>query len=435
MKRFLHAGCLLTLLSALLTAPVFGQEPATVEAVYIVQHGDTLFRIALEHSSSVEQFAALNDISDPSLIYVGQQLRIPTDDTLAPVPVLPHYISPLLVHGADSTLIHIVEKGDTLSQIAADYGLELQTLVARNQIRDASLLHVGNQIVIPGLEPSLIDAPWPTPVTGIQVAPGELLEGLSARFLIQTSLPAQVSGSFLGSDLVFATNDAGLTHLALTGIPRHTQAGLYPLALVVAAGAVQTELQWPLEVKSAIFALESVTLPAEAQDTLDPETERSEFALLQRHTSGYRPGRWFDGLMQLPSPGQMTSRFGTLRSYNQGPYDRTHNGVDFAAATGTPVKAAAGGAVVLASELNVRGKSIIIDHGLGVYSGYWHLSKIDVGVGQFVSAGEAIAEVGNSGRSTGSHLHWQLWVNGTPVDPLQWLRTDFTRTGLEAIQE
>ncbi len=435
MKHFFYAGFLLTLLSVVLTAPVFGQDPATVEAIYIVQRGDTLFRIALEHNSSVEQFAALNDIDNPSFIFVGQQLRIPTDEVLAPLPVLPQYLSPLLIHGEEPALIHIVEKGDTLSQIAADYGLELETLVVRNQIRDASLLHVGNQISIPGLEPSLIDAPWPTPVTGIQVAPGELLQGLSARFLIQTSLPAHVSGSFLGSDLVFATDEAALTHLALTGVPRHTDAGLYPLALFVDVGTVQTELQWPLEVKSVSFALESVTLSAEARDTLDRETERFEIALLQRHTSGYRPGRWYDGLMQLPSPGQMTSRFGTLRSYNQGPYDRTHNGVDIAAATGTPVNAAAGGAVVLASELNVRGKSIIIDHGLGVYSGYWHLSKIDVGVGQFVSAGEAIAEVGNSGRSTGSHLHWQLWVNGTPVDPLQWLRTDFTRTGLDAVQE
>ena len=94
---------------------------------------------------------------------------------------------------------------------------------------------------------------------------------------------------------------------------------------------------------------------------------------------------------------------------------------------GTPVQAAADGLVVLATELNVRGRSIILDHGLGVYTGYWHLSEMHVTVGDFVRAGADIAEVGNSGRSTGAHLHWQLWVNGIAVEPLQWLRSDFTR--------
>ena len=66
-----------------------------------------------------------------------------------------------------------------------------------------------------------------------------------------------------------------------------------------------------------------------------------------------------------------------------------------------------------------------IDHGWGVYTGYWHLSQIDLAVGQRVEAGERIALVGSTGRSTGAHLHWDLWVNGTNVDALQWTEQMF----------
>ena len=121
-----------------------------------------------------------------------------------------------------------------------------------------------------------------------------------------------------------------------------------------------------------------------------------------------------------------------MRSYNLGPYDRVHGGVDFAAPTGTDVRAVAAGLVVLALDLNVRGQSIVLDHGMGVYTGYWHLSEMYVEVGEFVTNGSVIGAMGNTGRSTGPHLHWQLWVNGTVVNPLQWLYSDFT--GLGAIQ-
>ena len=432
MKRFLRAAFLLTLLSVVLAPPVLGQEATTTGPIYIVQSGDTLFKIAFEHNSTVEAFAELNNIENPSLIFVGQQLRIPVDESLATALVLPDFIMPVLQPGAGPSLVHNVAQGDTLSEIAAEYGLPLHALVDTNQITDASLLHVGQQIYIPGLGPHTIDAPWPEPVSLLQLAPGELLQGQSVRIVLQTSFPAQVHGSFLGSELHFPADESQLIHMTLTGIPLNTVPGFHDLRITVDGGTVQTTFQWPLEVKAGIFGRQAVTLPPEALDTLDRETEVAEITLLQHVISGNRPGRWFDGLLLRPSTGRITSSFGTLRSYNQGPYDRTHNGVDFAAATGMPVQAAANGLVVLASELNVRGRSIILDHGLGMYSGYWHLSEMHVTVGDFVRAGDDIAEVGNSGRSTGAHLHWQLWVNGTAVDPLQWLHSDFTRLQDEA---
>ncbi len=427
MKRFNYAALLLTLLSVALALPALGQEATLSGPIYIVQSGDTLFKIAYEHNTTVEAFTELNKINNPALIFVGQQLRIPVDESLALPPALPDFITPLLHPGAGPSLVHSVARGDTLSEIAAEYGLALDDLVVRNQITDASLLHVEQEIHIPGLEPRLIDAPWPEPVSLLQLGPGELLQGQSVRIILQTSHPAQVQGSFLGSDLHFAADENGLSHFALSGIPLYTAPGFYDLGISVDDGAALTAFQWPLEVKAGVFGRQAVTLPPEALDTLDRDMENAEISLLHNAIIGNRPGRWFDGLLLRPSVGRVTSRFGTLRSYNQGPYDRIHNGVDFAAATGMPVQAAADGLVVLATELNVRGRSIILDHGLGVYSGYWHLSEMHVSVGDFVRAGDDIAAVGNSGRSTGAHLHWQLWVNGIAVDPLQWLHADFSR--------
>lgn len=87
--------------------------------------------------------------------------------------------------------------------------------------------------------------------------------------------------------------------------------------------------------------------------------------------------------------------------------------------------AAARGRVVFAAPLPIRGNSVIIDHGLGVLSGYHHLSEIAVAVGQQVNAGDVIGRVGATGLATGPHLHWEVIVRGVTVDPLVWTEREF----------
>ena len=99
--------------------------------------------------------------------------------------------------------------------------------------------------------------------------------------------------------------------------------------------------------------------------------------------------------------------------------------MDFYAGTGVSILAPAAGVVVLTGEQVVRGKFTYIDHGWGVYSGYFHQSEFLVEEGDIVEPGQVIGLVGNTGRSTGAHLHWELWVGGVPVDPLDWVETSY----------
>lgn len=120
---------------------------------------------------------------------------------------------------------------------------------------------------------------------------------------------------------------------------------------------------------------------------------------------------------------EVTANYGARRSYNGGPYLTYHEGVDFSAYGGTPVLAAAAGTVVLAEPLYVRGGAVIIDHGLGIFTGYYHMSAIHAEVGQQVEPGDLLGEVGTTGLSTGNHLHWDLLINGVWVDGVMWRDT------------
>lgn len=135
----------------------------------------------------------------------------------------------------------------------------------------------------------------------------------------------------------------------------------------------------------------------------------------------------WEGPFIHPRPGRVTSPFGQKRVFN-GELRSRHTGLDIHATTGTPVYATNSGRVSLARDLFFTGNTVYLDHGLGLHTAYFHLSAIEViGEGQWVEKGDLIGRVGATGRVTGPHLHWGLYLHGVPLDPLSLLQPGFSR--------
>jgi murein DD-endopeptidase MepM/ murein hydrolase activator NlpD len=181
-------------------------------------------------------------------------------------------------------------------------------------------------------------------------------------------------------------------------------------------------------VRDARYPRETINLPPEVQERLDRNQEeiRRERAQVNAIWAVVSPERLWSGRFIMPAQGRFSSRFGTLRSYNGGPFDSFHEGLDIAAPTGTPIVAPARGRVVLAEpDLLVRGGAVILDHGQGVHTGFWHQSELLVRFGDIVEQGQIIGRIGAKGMVTGPHLHWDVRIGSTNVDPMEWIERDW----------
>lgn len=163
----------------------------------------------------------------------------------------------------------------------------------------------------------------------------------------------------------------------------------------------------------------------EAEQAAKDEANRQEQGSSSSGGGGsYRPSDPVisgSGQLSNPCPGaRISSEFGPRRAPTAGA-STYHRGRDYAAPSGTPIYASADGRVVTASYNSVRGNYVVIDHGNGLQTWYQHASRLYVSAGQKVSRGQNIAAVGTTGVSTGAHLHYEVHVNGTPVDPRKYL--------------
>lgn len=153
-----------------------------------------------------------------------------------------------------------------------------------------------------------------------------------------------------------------------------------------------------------------VTPPPEMADKI--KRDRAEMRAAVTKVS---PRRYWNLPLLRPVPGEVTSLYGLRRVFN-GQSKSPHKGVDFDAATGDPIAAVEDGVVVLVSEQYYGGNTVVVDHGLGVFSAYLHLSAFSVSVGQTINRGETIGLIGSTGRVTGPHLHLSLYVLGESVN-------------------
>jgi murein DD-endopeptidase MepM/ murein hydrolase activator NlpD len=214
------------------------------------------------------------------------------------------------------------------------------------------------------------------------------------------------------------TGQRGLS--VLIGIDLEALPGDLPIRVEASdAGGRSLRESTAVRVEDARFPVQRLTLPRSFVE-LDAVTRarvQREQAALSRVWEAATPDRRWRGAFRIPleAAGPPTG-FGVRRVINGEPR-APHTGVDFAAPAGTLVLAANAGAVALVAEHFFSGRSVILDHGVGLYTMYFHLQETLVREGQRVEPGEAIGRVGSTGRATGSHLHWGARLHGARIDP------------------
>jgi murein DD-endopeptidase MepM/ murein hydrolase activator NlpD len=292
----------------------------------------------------------------------AENVRIDEIDTKLAYLTKPADVFDYVMTGAIEQRYHSVEKGQTLSGIAGIYGLGLSELMAMNPDVVPERLQIGQQLKLERVVP-LLTVQTTEVATYIEEIPFEITyENSSAMF-------------------------KGEQTVRLTGAKGERQV----TAEIVKENGVETGKN-----ELASVTLTSPTAQVVLVGTKDP------------------PPLMGTGAFQYPTRGKLTSRFGMR-------WGRMHKGIDLAASTGTSIRAADGGKVTFAGWSGSLGYLVKIDHGGNRETWYGHCSKLLVRAGDRVYQGQHIANVGNTGNSTGSHLHFEVHINGTPKNPLNYL--------------
>jgi murein DD-endopeptidase MepM/ murein hydrolase activator NlpD len=236
--------------------------------------------------------------------------------------------------------------------------------------------------------------------------------------------PTSVHAEFQGERFLLAPGMQNGTYEGLIGIDLSTKPATYEVK-VIATDASGRGYSSPffLKVGKGVFRTQKLSLPRSMVD-LDAKTlERvnNEANRLKVLFQTFRDEKLWKGAFVRPLEGKLSSTFGLDRIIN-GQRRSPHTGVDLESEAGTPVWASNSGMVVLVDDLFFSGKSVILDHGWGLYSMYFHLSEEQVKEGDRVGRGDVLGRVGSTGRSTGPHLHWAIRMNQVRVDPLSLLK-------------
>ena len=259
---------------------------------------------------------------------------------------------------------------------------------------------------------TVVAAPKPRVILSPKKAgPGDLL------LITVKNAEGSVEGKFAGRRIYF--NPAGKAMKAVVGVDLNSEPGIYPLELSINGTKHTNEVR----ILKKKYPLQRLTLPKD-KVTLSPEDEartdreQKKLAMIWPVESL----RLWNGNFQDPLPGkEITTLFGVRRIINNIPKS-SHTGVDLAAEEGDPVHAPNDGVVVVAEDLFYSGNSLVLDHGQGIYTMFFHLSKMNVRYGQAVRKGDVTGLVGATGRVTGACLHWGTRVQGARVDPLELIR-------------
>ena len=258
----------------------------------------------------------------------------------------------------------------------------------------------------------------------IWIEPREVRQG--SAFIIAIDAPGAGFASAAFNGQVITLLREGSRFFTIFGLDALTPVGPLPIVIAVADADGKQVLRRETLVKvfSADWQVEVVELDEFNQDLLDPAIIREDNEARQPVQLQETPERHWDGIFDPPTIGVLTSNYGLLRSYNFAPAEEYHGGLDFAGELGDPVLAPNAGVVAWVGQTQRRGNGVLIDHGGGIFSGFYHMSESLVAVGDVLRTGDFIGRIGATGLATGPHLHWEVVVHGVTVDPVQWIRTN-----------
>ena len=265
----------------------------------------------------------------------------------------------------------------------------------------------------------------PPAAVGVTVAPPQLAQGGATVVQVVGASAAAAVADFAGRQYPLLASEG--TFWGVLGVPGNQPPGEYPVlvTLMTADGRALHQMQAGLTVTAAGFPVEYIQLEPAVAALLDPAIVLEELDRRAAIYAAFTPERLWSGPFLMPVQGPISGAYGAGRSYNGGPVTDYHHGTDISADEGTPVVAANTGRVAFVGDLSVRGRSVILDHGDGVFSAYHHLSETAVVQGQLVNKGDLVGTVGQTGLAEGPHLHWEIVVRGVEVDALLWTQAEY----------
>jgi len=249
--------------------------------------------------------------------------------------------------------------------------------------------------------------------------PGQLVI-LHLEFL-DPGQQVEISGNWFSVEPQwFRSNGEGLI---LYPIPSSTKPGDYELTI---KPEYEDPIRLAVSIKDREFVMQPLTIDPNVNATTRNEKSYEEFRqMLVESRNVTESTALFDSAFILPFEGRMTTDYGQGRTINGVPSGSRHSGYDLAAPTGTEFGAAQAGKVRFAGEMILTGNTLIIEHGLGIFSQYYHMDSLAVEAGQMVQQGQIIGTVGSTGFSTGPHLHYCVYINGAYVDPAVFMNPSF----------
>ncbi len=247
-------------------------------------------------------------------------------------------------------------------------------------------------------------------ISAAALDPGEALiiyaRGLDAGEEITVTSPFNFEAHF------FETDDG---RICIFPLSYHNKPGSYILEL----SADSAYAKYEITLNDKQFEVQDLTVDEEVtESTVDNSDANAEFDRIIQPLKAVRDAeKHFEGQFILPASGKITTEFGAIRTVNGTPTATRHSGIDIAAKRGTPVKASGAGRVLYAGKLQLTGNTVLIEHGYGLKTWYYHMDSLKTKTDAMVTQGDTIGTVGSTGFSTGPHLHFGMSVGGVFVNP------------------